>query len=230
MKRLLHYIQSIRSRKNKPCPLFSSFNILFLSEVRHNTKVKPVQYFRFTWTLLHWSQTQFLEGHSSAQFSCNPNQTPLIQIIKGFRMTRNFQADVIRSWLELNCAELWPSRNWVWDQWFNTMHLLCTYMFLHCTYIWKKYLNYSIMFTERLCTYSWFLSTWQHKSFQSAHEKQSIWHHLFEKVTQIFSCILKIMDSFTSFKKNKSDYVTHVICNALSPALVICALSILSSF
>ncbi len=21
--------------------------------------------------------------------------------------------------LELNCADLWPSRNWVWDQWFN---------------------------------------------------------------------------------------------------------------
>ncbi len=30
---LLYYIQSIRSRKNKSCPLFFSFNILFLSEV-----------------------------------------------------------------------------------------------------------------------------------------------------------------------------------------------------
>ncbi len=28
----------------------------------------------------HWSQTQFLEGHSSAQFSSNPNQTHLIQL------------------------------------------------------------------------------------------------------------------------------------------------------
>ncbi len=41
MKRLLYYIQSIRSeKKNKPCPLFFSFNILFLSEVCHNTEVK----------------------------------------------------------------------------------------------------------------------------------------------------------------------------------------------
>ncbi len=51
MKRLLYYIQSVRSRKNKPCPLFSSFNILFLLEVRHNTEVKTVANFRFTRTL-----------------------------------------------------------------------------------------------------------------------------------------------------------------------------------
>ncbi len=62
-------------------------------------------------TLGHWSQTQFLEGHSS-----NPNQTHLIQLIRVFRITRNVQSVVIWSWLELNCAELWPSRNWVWDQ------------------------------------------------------------------------------------------------------------------
>ncbi len=65
--------------------------------------------------LTHWSQTQFLEGHSSAQFSSNPNQTHLIQLIEVFRITRNFQAGVSWIWLELNCAELWPSRNWVWD-------------------------------------------------------------------------------------------------------------------
>ncbi len=51
MKRLLYYIQSIRSRKNKPCPLFSSFNIRFLLEVCHNTEVKTVANFRFTRTL-----------------------------------------------------------------------------------------------------------------------------------------------------------------------------------
>ncbi len=51
MNRLLYYIQSIRSRKNKPCPLFSSFNILFLLEVRHNTEVKTVAHFQFTQTL-----------------------------------------------------------------------------------------------------------------------------------------------------------------------------------
>ncbi len=66
-------------------------------------------------SIKHWSRTQFLEGHSSAQFSSNPNQTHLIQLIKVFRITRNFQAGVIWSWLELNSAELWPSRNWVWD-------------------------------------------------------------------------------------------------------------------
>ncbi len=66
-------------------------------------------------TLIHWSQTQLLEGHSSAQFSSNPNQTHLSQLIKLFKITRNFQAGVIWSWLELNSAELWPSRNGVWD-------------------------------------------------------------------------------------------------------------------
>ncbi len=69
--------------------------------------------------LHHWSQTQFLEGHSSAQLSSNPIQTHLIQLVKLFRITRNFQAGVSWSWLELNCAELWPSRNWVWDQCFT---------------------------------------------------------------------------------------------------------------
>ncbi len=65
----------------------------------------------FKWHLEHWSQTRFLEGHSSAQFSSNPNQTHLIQLIKVFKVTGNLQAGVIWSWLELNCAELWPSRN-----------------------------------------------------------------------------------------------------------------------
>ncbi len=63
----------------------------------------------------HWSQTQFLEGHSSAQFCSNPNQTHLIQIIKVFSIPRNFQAGVIWSWLKLNSAELWLSGSWVWD-------------------------------------------------------------------------------------------------------------------
>ncbi len=51
IKPLLYYIQSTRSRQNKPCPLFSSFNILFHSEVRHTTEVKTDTYFRFTRTL-----------------------------------------------------------------------------------------------------------------------------------------------------------------------------------
>ncbi len=47
--------------------------------------------------LNHWSQTQFLEGHSSAQFNSNPNQTHLIQLIKVFKITGNLQAGVIWS-------------------------------------------------------------------------------------------------------------------------------------
>ncbi len=69
-------------------------------------------------SLSHWSQTQFLEGHSSAQFSYNPNQTHLIQIIKVYRITRNFQAGVLEL-VGAKSAELWPSRNWVWDHWFK---------------------------------------------------------------------------------------------------------------
>ncbi len=61
--------------------------------------------------LWHWSQTPFLEGHISAQFSSNPNQTHLIELIKLLMFTRNFQAGVIWCWLELYSAELWPSRN-----------------------------------------------------------------------------------------------------------------------
>ncbi|KAI2651197.1 Potassium voltage-gated channel subfamily A member 3 [Labeo rohita] len=48
-------------------------------------------------TLVQWPQTQFLEGHSSAQCSSNPNQTHLIQLIRIFRIIRNFQAGV-RCW------------------------------------------------------------------------------------------------------------------------------------
>ncbi len=45
------HVQSICSRKNKSCPLFSSFNILFLPEVSHNAEVKMVANFRFRQTL-----------------------------------------------------------------------------------------------------------------------------------------------------------------------------------
>ncbi len=50
-------------------------------------------------SLNQWSQTQFLEGHISAQFSSSPNQTHLIQIIKLFRINRNLKAGV--SWAKL---------------------------------------------------------------------------------------------------------------------------------
>ncbi len=77
--------------------------------------------------LRHWSQTPFLEGHSSAKFSSNPNQTHLIELIKLSMLTRNFQAGVTWSWLELNSAELRPSRNWVWDHWFKVWASIILY-------------------------------------------------------------------------------------------------------
>ncbi len=64
MKRLLYYIQSIRSRQNKPRPLFFSFNILFFSDVRHNTEVKTVSNFRFTQTLILWISKQIINNKS----------------------------------------------------------------------------------------------------------------------------------------------------------------------
>ncbi len=35
-------------------------------------------------SIKHWCLTPFLEGHSSAQFCSNPNQTHLMQLIKVF--------------------------------------------------------------------------------------------------------------------------------------------------
>ncbi len=65
----------------------------------------------------HWSQTQFLEGHSSAQFSSN--QLQLTPVWKFLVILKSLSGWIRCVWigLELNCAELWPSRNWVWDQW-----------------------------------------------------------------------------------------------------------------
>ncbi len=88
--------------------------------------------------LWHWSQTQFLEGHSSAQFSSNPNQTHLIQLIKLFRITRNLQAGVIWSWLDQNCTELWPSMNWVWDHCFIMIEINRSYFFLPFIFEWME--------------------------------------------------------------------------------------------
>ncbi len=62
-----------------------------------------------------------------------PNQTHLIQLIKLFRITRNIQAGVICSWLELNSADLWPSRNWVWEHWFTAIHNKALYKYIHPT-------------------------------------------------------------------------------------------------
>ncbi len=70
-------------------------------------------------TLKQWSQTQFLEGHSSAEFSSNQLQiTPAWKFLLILKTLISWKMCV---WLELelNCAELWPSRNWVWDQYFK---------------------------------------------------------------------------------------------------------------
>ncbi len=66
--------------------------------------------------LRQWSQTQFLEGHSSAELQLTPAWKFLVIL------------QTLISWircvwlgLELNYAELWPSRNWVWDQCFKAV-------------------------------------------------------------------------------------------------------------
>ncbi len=56
----------------------------------------------------HWSQTQFLEGHSSAQFSSNQLQiTPAWKFLVILKTLISWVRCV---WLglKLNCAELWP--------------------------------------------------------------------------------------------------------------------------
>ncbi len=70
MKCLL-YIQSICSRKNKPCSLFSSFNILFLLEVHHNTEVETVANFRFTQTLIAKFLIKNYITHNPEEWSTN---------------------------------------------------------------------------------------------------------------------------------------------------------------
>ncbi len=100
---------------------------------------------------MHWSQTQFLEGHSSAQFSSNPNQTHLIQIIKVFRITRNFQACVVWSWLKISSAELWPSRKCVWDQCFSgTLRPLIPQQILHHSRSFKPHKARVVVKARRL--------------------------------------------------------------------------------
>ncbi len=78
--------------------------------------------------LIQRSQTQFLEGHSSAEFSSSQLQiTPAWK----FLVILNTLISWIRCvWLglELNCAELWPSRNWVWDQCSNQFLTWCYYV------------------------------------------------------------------------------------------------------
>ncbi len=67
--------------------------------------------------LWQWSQTQFLEGHSSAEFSSNQLQiTPAWRFLV---ILKSFISWIRCVWLglELNSAEVWSSRNWVWDQW-----------------------------------------------------------------------------------------------------------------
>ncbi len=105
--------------------------------------------------IAHWSQTQFLEGHSSAEFSSNPNQTHLIQVIKVFRITRNFQVSVIWSWLELNCAELWPSRNWVWDHRYSALLYFVVHP-KHFTIMWGGGGGGGVLLNHHQCA----ASTW----------------------------------------------------------------------
>ncbi len=69
-------------------------------------------------SLSHWSQTQFLEGHSSAQFSYNPNQNTPDPDNQGLQDYKKLPSRCVGAG-GAKSAELWPSRNWVWDHWFK---------------------------------------------------------------------------------------------------------------
>ncbi len=75
--------------------------------------------------LVHWSrsQSQFLEGHISAQFSSNQLQiTPAWTLLLILKTLSSWIRCVLLG-LDLNCAAMWPSRNWDWDQWLSA-HLI----------------------------------------------------------------------------------------------------------
>ncbi len=78
----------------------------------------------------HWSQTQFLEGHSSAEFSSN--QLHLTPAWKFLVIQKSLIIWIRCVWfgLELNSTELWLSRNGVWDQWFRLIHSSLSLLFL----------------------------------------------------------------------------------------------------
>ncbi len=102
---------------------------------------------------MHWSQTQFLEGHSSAQFSSNQLQ---ITTDWSFLVILKTLISWIRCvWLglELNCAELWPSRNWVWDQWRN---------------VYNFFANAACNFCHQV---SVFFQTWNNETWAWQHPK-----------------------------------------------------------
>ncbi len=81
--------------------------------------------------LRQWSQTQFLEGHSSVQSSSNQLQfTPAWKFLVILKTLISWIRCV---WLglELNCAELWTARNWVWDHCFKgSIVNVCKYQYI----------------------------------------------------------------------------------------------------
>ncbi len=70
--------------------------------------------------LQQWSQTQFPEGHSFAEISSNQLQHTLAWKFLVILKTLIIWIRCVWLGLELNCVELWPSRNGVWDQCFVT--------------------------------------------------------------------------------------------------------------
>ncbi len=63
-----------------------------------------------------WSQTQFLEGHSSAEFSSNQLKITLALKFLVILKTLISWIRCVCLGLEQNCAELWLSMIRVWDQ------------------------------------------------------------------------------------------------------------------
>ncbi len=64
-----------------------------------------------------------------------------------------------------NCAELWPSRNWVWDQWFKARDTICPRRFLICHDCFKMWIFCLGQLTEtcsvsRALSIVWYCCPW----------------------------------------------------------------------
>ncbi len=116
-------------------------------------------------SLILWPQTQFLEGHSSAAFSSNQLQiTPAWKFLVILK-TLIIWIRCVWLGLEQNCAELWPSRNWVWVQCFKwiTQHNLLRFVLI----------NYSFFSTADT-----HFQNFTHKSKNCTHKMQNASHLL----------------------------------------------------
>ncbi len=138
-----------------PIKLVSNLMLWFLMPLNYQHKN--------TCTQIHLNALVSNSIPGGPQLCSNPNQTHLIKLFKFSRITRSFSfhAGVIWGWLMLNSAELWPSRNWVWDHCLNGMHLksisfiyisrytLETAPHIFCS-VWASELNFIIRYIQHI--------------------------------------------------------------------------------